>query len=94
MKINTVYLHGFGPDAPDAGPALIVAGDEDSIRITKGPQFDAWMANEAKVINKRGEESTCKEENFKHLEVILGAWLHDMEVEGWEAMQVEGWTGR
>jgi hypothetical protein len=80
MKINTVYLHGFGPDAPDAGPALIVAGDEDSLRITKGPQFEEWM------------QGPHLDKSFGHLEVILGAWLHDMEVEGWEAMQVEGWT--
>jgi hypothetical protein len=82
MKINQAFLHGFLTQDKVTAPLTIV-GDENSLTLTKGEGFDEWLADDTKIINHDGVETTYNEENFQVLETIIGAWLHGVELEGW-----------
>ena len=84
-KNEIVFLHGliglYGKDGTRASAPLVVSYDEDSITLTKGEGFEEWLNDETPVRSDIGEPSTFKEENFKRIEIIVGAWLHGLEVD-------------
>ena len=84
MKINQAFLHGFLTQDKVTAPLTIV-GDENSLTLTKGEGFDEWLADTTGIIDTQdlGHEVPFNERNFQVLEVIIGAWLHGVELEGW-----------
>lgn len=84
MKINQVFLHGFLTQDKVTAPLTIV-GDDNSLTLTKGEGFDEWLADTTGIIDTQdlGHEVPFNERNFQVLEVIIGAWLHGVELEGY-----------
>lgn len=85
MKNEIVFLRGliglYRDDGTRASAPLVVTYDDGSITLTKGEGFEEWLNDDTPVRSDIGDPSTVKEENFKRLEVIVGAWLHGMEVD-------------
>lgn len=83
MKINQAFVHGFA-SGDKLNVALIVVGDEDSIRITKCAGFDEWISDDTGIINTQdlGHEVPYNEMNIEMLRRIVVAWLHDEEFGG------------
>ena len=83
MKINWCFLHGFASRDQGTVPLEIV-GDGDAITLKKGEGFDAWMADETRVILDRGPvgEVPAWVMNRMKLHEAVDAWLDGVEFEG------------
>lgn len=85
--IDITFLYGFCPRTPKEvelpGNALRIVGDEDSIRITKGPTFDEWMAETVDVVHSNlRDETPYNVLNRQKVHAIIDTWLDDVEFEG------------
>jgi hypothetical protein len=85
--IDITFLYGFCPGTPEdaklPGNALRIVGDTESIRITKGPQFDEWAAETISVVHSNlRDETPYNVLNRQKVHAIIDAWLDDVEFEG------------
>ena len=83
MKINQAFLHGFMTQDKVTTPLTIV-GDENSVILTKGEGFDAWLHDMTPVRDDEahGGMNTFAGMNVQMLKNIVVAWLHGEEFEG------------
>lgn len=83
MKIDLVFLYGLMTFSKDGCDALRIVGDDDSIRITKGPKFDEWAAETVSVVHPNlRDETPYNVLNRQKMHDIIDAWFDDVEYEG------------
>lgn len=79
MKINQCFVRGFAGDSDKLCMPLTIVGDENSITLTKGEDFDEWLADDTEIIFHDGTETTYNAQNQEMLRRIVMAWLHGEE---------------